>query len=195
MRFAKWLRRLFSRRDSSEETVPFLDVQRGRVVRIPASRLRPGLIQVRTMRSDELVWAVADQLRQGPVRHPPFGEDIREHIRRIQAAFAEHRPLSLEEWEEGFRRDITPKSEIALWLHAADVYHEFAGQEPSPERRKDVYRVIISCLTTSPHTVWQVLQLAVLTRLEAKPVVDRMFFGRRASPSAAPGRGPHSGLQ
>jgi hypothetical protein len=157
--------------------VPFLDVPSGRVVRIPASELRPGVIQARVQGIDELVWVLPDQLKEGEVKHPPFGEDVRDHIRQIQAAFAEHRALSFEEWEDGFRRDARPEREIAIWSHAADVYQVFATQEPSPERRKDIYRVIVACLTTSPEAVWHVLRPAVLSKAEAEKVVKRFYGG------------------
>jgi hypothetical protein len=52
-------------------------------------------------------------LRQGEIRHPPFDEELRAYIRDIQAAFAEHRDLSFEEWEDGFRRDAHREREIA----------------------------------------------------------------------------------
>jgi hypothetical protein len=90
MGLSNWFKRIFGKSQSLRETVPFLDVERGRIVRIPASELR--------------------------------------HVRQIQAAFAEHRQLTFEEWEEGFRRDANPEREIAIWSHAADVYITFAGE-------------------------------------------------------------------
>jgi hypothetical protein len=125
-----------------------------------------------------LVWVLPDQLREGPICHPPFDEGARDYIRQIQQAFAEHRSLSFEEWEDGFRRDANPEREIAVWSHAADIYQAFADQESSPERRKDVYRVIVACLTTSPDTVWNVLRPEVLSRSEAERVVNQ-FYGKR----------------
>jgi hypothetical protein len=187
MGFGGWLRKIFGRRQPRQEMVPFLDVEAGRIVRIPASELRPGAIQVRLQGNDEVVWALPEQLHQGEVKHPEFDESVRDYIRQIQAAFAEHRPLSFEEWEDGFRRDTTPEREIALWCHAADVYTAFAANEPAPERRRDVYRCIVTCMTTGPDAVWRVLRPEVLTRAEAEQVVNR-FFGKPAGPSAAPDR-------
>src|SRR5438105_517510 len=115
MGLGNWFRRTFGGRRPTPETVPFLDMESGRVVRIPAAELRPGTIQVRVQGIDELVWVLPDQVKQGEVKHPPFGEDIRAFIRQIQAAFVEHRQLSLEVWEDGFRRDAHPEREIALW--------------------------------------------------------------------------------
>ena len=90
---------------------------------------------------------------------------------------AEHRPLSFKEWEDGFRRDANPEQQIALWSHAADVYTTFTANEPSADRRRDVYRCIVACLTTGPDSVWRVLRPDVLGRAEAEQVVDR-FFGK-----------------
>ena len=157
--------------------VPFLDVEAGRVVHIPVSELLPGAIQVRLQPTGEVVWALSEQLRQGEVQHPEFDEGVRDYIRHIQAAFAEHRPLSFEEWEDGFRRDANPEREIALWSHAADLYTAFAASQSSPDRRRDVYRCIVTCMATGPDTVWHVLRPEVLNRAEAEQVVNR-FFGR-----------------
>lgn len=178
MGFRNWLRKLVGRQPS-QETVPFFDVEAGRVVRIPASELHPGAIQVRVQGIDELVWALPDQLTPGEIKHPEFNDDIREYIRLIQEAFAEHRPLSVEEWEDGFRRDADPEQEIALWLHAAEIYTVFATGEPDAGRRQDVYRCIVACLTTGPDTVWQVLRPEALSRSEAEQVVNQ-YFGKGA---------------
>jgi hypothetical protein len=175
MGLGDWLKRRFGGRPT--EMVRFFDVESGRVVRIPAAELRPGAVQARVQGIEGLVWLLPDQLQQGEIKHPPFAEDVRAYIRQIQEAFAEHRPLSFEEWEDGFRRDAEPAREIALWSHAADVYTAFAGTEPSAERRKDVYRCIVACLTAGPDTVWHVLRPAVLSRAEAEQVVQR-FYGK-----------------
>jgi hypothetical protein len=135
-----WFKRRFGSGGSSGELVPFFDVESGRVVRIPASELRPGVVQARVQGIEGLVWLLPGQLKQGDVKHPPFDEGTRTYIRQIREAFAEHRPLSFEEWEDGFRRDANPEREIALWSHAADIYTAFAGSEASAERRRDTYR-------------------------------------------------------
>lgn len=134
MGLGNWLRKTFGgKQPPPQEMVPFLDVEVGMVVRIPVSELRPGVIQVRVHGSDEIVWASPEQLREGEVKHPEFDEGIRDYIRQIQAAFAEQRPPTFEEWEDGFRRDANPTREIAIWSHAADIFTAFASHEPSAE--------------------------------------------------------------
>jgi hypothetical protein len=172
-----WLNRLFAKQKSSE-TVPFYDFDARSVVQIPRRELSAGAIQVQIQGMDGLVWVLPDQLQQGPIQHPPFDDDIRDYVRQIRTAFAEHRDLTLDEWEEGFRRDANPEREIAIWSHAADVYVQFTANERSHDRRRDVYRCIVACMTTSPDSVWSVLEPQALDRAEAKSVVDR-FYGKK----------------
>jgi hypothetical protein len=178
MGFSAWLKRVFRRGDGSAEMVRFLDVETGRVVQIPALELRPGTIQVQ-MEGIGLVWALPHQFKDGGVRHAPFDERVRAYIHQIHETFGEHRHLSFDEWEDGFRRDAKPEREIALWSHAADVYTVFACDEPSPERRKDVYRCVVACLTATPDTVWHVLKPTLLSRGEAEQIVNG-FYGKTA---------------
>jgi hypothetical protein len=120
---------------SDDMNQPLYDFPSGRIIRIPASELRPGYMQVRVQGIHEIVWVRPEQLRQNTIQHPPFDEEVRAHIKDISSAFAEHRQLSLGEWEDGFRRDQNPEGEIALWRHAADTYQAFTLLESSGERR------------------------------------------------------------
>ncbi|MGL5093955.1 MAG: hypothetical protein ACRDD1_00090 [Planctomycetia bacterium] len=158
------------------ETVLYCDVESGRIVHMPAAELRPGCVQVRLEGVDGLVWIAAEHLSESPVRHPPFGEPFRSHIQTIQETFAEHCGMPFEEWEEGFRRDADPDKEIAVWMHAAEVYDEFAKTTfHTVDEREDVYKTLVTCLSSSPTTVWNVLELSSLSRAEAAAVVERFF--------------------
>ncbi len=178
MGLGNWLRQTFRGQHPSRELVPFLDSENGRVVRIPASELRPGAIQIRLQGNDEVVWALPEQLHQGEIKHPEFDEGIRDYIRQIHMAFAEHRSLSFDQWEEGFRRDGNPEREIAIWSHAADIDTAFTADESSVDRRQDVYQCIVACMTTGPDDVWKVLRPEVLTKTQAEKLVNR-FFGKQ----------------
>jgi hypothetical protein len=176
-----WFKRSRSdRRDAPIEMVRFFDAPSNRVVRIPAAELRFGVVQARVEGVDGVVWVTPDQLEPSEIRHPPFDEEVRAHIRGIHAAFAEHKTLTFEQWEDALRRDADPEREIALWMHAADVYIEFTQDEPDPARREDVFRTIVACLTASPDSVWHVLQTHALSRREAQRVIDRFFRGYAA---------------
>lgn len=178
MGFRGWLNRLFARPEPAD-TVPFYDVDSGTVVQIPRRELRPDAVEVHIQAVDGLVWVLPDQLQQGPVQHPPFADDLREYTRQMKTTFSEHLDQTLDEWEDGFRRDANPEREIALWSHAADVYVEFAADEQSEDRRADICRCIIACMTTSPESVWSVLETSSLGSAEAKRIVER-FYGKDA---------------
>ena len=161
------------------ETVRFYDVDTGKLVTIPASELAPGAVRAQVHGIEEIVWLLPDKLKQGGLKHPPFEEGVRDYICKIQAAFAEQRPLSFEEWEDGFRCDANPGPEIALWSHAADVYTAFADGEPSSDRRQEVFRCIVTCMNATPDTIWRVFKAEALSRSDAEAVIAR-FYGKQA---------------
>lgn len=178
MGFRDWLNRLLAKPES-QDTVPFYDFDVGSIVSIPRRELRPGTIEVQIQGVEGLVWVLPDQLEHGPIKHEPFDEEIREYLRKIQTAFAEHSDLTIDEWEDGFRRDANPEREIALWSHAADIYVQFTADDSSAGRRRDVYRCIVACMTASPDSVWSVMELQSLVRGEAERIVNR-FYGKDA---------------
>ena len=139
MGIGTWFRRLFGKSPGGQDLVPFYDVHSKRVIRIPKKELAPGCIRARIhgIGIDDPVFVAGDQLHQpGPLIHPPFDEDVRPYIGQIQIAFAEHRRLSVEEWEDGFRRDRNPDQEIALWIHAAMIY---STRVTFPHRRSALF--------------------------------------------------------
>jgi len=164
------------------ELVPFYDVASRKVLRIPKKELAPGcvLARVHGIGVDEPVWVAGDQLQPGPVQHPSFSEEVRQYIRQIQTTFAEHRPISIEEWEDGFRRDLNPASEIGLWVHAGKVYSEFAASEADAARRKHLYQLVICCLTAPAESIRQVLPPGPLNDAEIDAVLRKFFPPRPA---------------
>lgn len=187
MSLRDWLRKWISGRTQSLEMVKFYDSAAGRVVQIPASALQQGAMQVKLNPSGEVVWAMPAGFVPSPIKHPEFDEGTRDYIRQIQVAFAEHRPLTFEEWEDGFRRDDNPEREIAIWSHAADVYAACVNSEPDASRRREVYRCIVTAMSTGPNAIWQVFRSDVLSRSESEHVVAR-FFGNRTAHDAGPER-------
>lgn len=77
----------------------------------------------------------------------PISPEMQSNIRRIQEVLVEHRPLSYEEWVDGFITEARPEHEIAIWLDAADTYVAFTKDGLDAARRRDVFKVIAACLT------------------------------------------------
>jgi hypothetical protein len=86
------------------------------------SELAPGLIKCRLEPGNELVWVNPSEVEQGELRQPPFDVAHREIFRKIKDALDEVHPLTLEQWELGFRRDTNPRVEIRKWRWLAYMY-------------------------------------------------------------------------
>lgn len=153
--------------------VPYYDFQNRKIVEIPVSELSANAIQVQVDGIEGLVWVNAGELKQSEPRHPPFSEQRRSYVQAIHEIFSEHRDLSYAEWEDGFRRDANPDSEIAIWLGAAEIYKQFTSDEDDFNRRSEVHKTLIACLTTTYETIWDVLRLEHLTESEAQKIIDR----------------------
>ena len=161
--------------DGPIEMVPFLDVTTGRLVQIPATELRGDAVQVQLQGVRGPVWTVPADLKTAESRHPLFTHDTQALIAHIRTVFAEHRPATFEEWQDGFRRESDPASEIALWLHAARVYKAFADAESWAKRRAELFRCLVSCMTTSYEGFWSAFELRSLSESEVRQVVHRFY--------------------
>ena len=178
MGFTDWLKSHFRRPARRDGLVPFYDVPSRRLVGIPAAELLPTCARASVAGAeitDGLAWVIPEQLRPSQLRHPPFDEGVRSYIRDVHCTFAVQRPLSFDEWEDNFRRAADPLREIAVWSHAADVYREFATDEPSADRRGEIYQLIVACLTVSPDLVLPAVRPRALSRRESKRVVRRFL--------------------
>ena len=116
-------------------------------------------------------------------KQPPFCESVRIYIEQIQEAFAEHYPLSFEDWEDGFRRDENASQQIAVWWYAGSIYKSFASIEPSEERRSDYYKCIVACMTSTKDAIWDAYQPEFIGRGEAEQVVATYFMVTPLNPT------------
>jgi hypothetical protein len=162
--------------------IRYFDADTKKVVRIPARELAPDAVLSRVAGIEGEVWTQPSDGKQAAdgepngFKHSPFNESVRIYIEQIQAAFAEHYPLTFDEWEDGFRRDDNASQQIAVWWYAADIYKAFAAAEPSEYRRCDIYRCIFSCMISSRETVWDIYQPHTISRSEAEKIVERYFM-------------------
>jgi len=87
----------------------------------------------------------AGDLTLGPIVHDTLSADQIEKIKRIQAAFAEVNPSSLEETITDFKRDQHPDGEIASWLAMANAYEQFTSKHAGAplDKKKEAYKLIL----------------------------------------------------
>src|SRR4051812_14453083 len=107
-----------------------------------------------------------------PIRHPPFSEDVRQVLRLIQDTFKVVRPLSLEEWEDGFRRDTHPEKEIGIWANMAGAFRHFTeGRDLDADQQRDIFAVILACWNNGPDNVLATVNCRTLSRNRIKAMV------------------------
>jgi hypothetical protein len=87
----------------------------------------------------------ANDLTLSPVVHDTLSPDQIERITKIQAAFSEVNPSTLEETVTNFKRDRNPDSEIAIWLAMANAYEKFTAKNTSIDinKKKEAYGLIL----------------------------------------------------
>jgi hypothetical protein len=161
---------------AADDEVLWLDPATMTVRLVPAASLTPGLIRIRLNDIDEDVWADPKLIQQSPLRHPPFSEEVRELLRMLKSTLDEVYPMSLEGWEEGFRRDANPEPEIALWLHIAEVYAAVTTPDLSLAERRDRFRFLMACANGSREQIGQTAPLGSLDPATAAQIVER-FYG------------------
>ena len=171
-----WLSNLF-RKKSDAHTVRFYDFETKEVIDLPRVQLKAGLVQANVEGVEGVVWVDTSKLKQSPIRDITFDQEITQLIGKIRDAFAEHRPISITEWEDGFKRDRNPEKEIALWLYAAETYEEFAPLYEDAAIRAELYDCIIACLTTGRNAVFDVFNPQILPRPDAEKIIARFFNG------------------
>ena len=163
--------------------VRYLDPETRRVVRIPAAELAPGSVLANIRGVGDGIWIAADALKPGPLRHPPFDEAARVPLREIQIALERVCPTTIEEWEDGFRRDTHPGREIALWLHVARTLQRTmdAGVAADvPQREEAIYRVLVACMTGTREHVRHIHGAAGLSAADVDRIVEN-YYGPQAT--------------
>lgn len=176
----KWLTNLFkadSEIEKQNEMVTVYSPTTKTIKEMPASKLTPNMIQARVEGSEEVHWIDAAELKMGERRRESFSEDVRDLITEIKDKLEEVYPMSLEEWEDGFLRDLNPEPEIALWLHVANIYNELTiSQILNFEQKKEYFRMLGTCMNSPRERVLQLANPQLITKVEAERVIAK-FFG------------------
>lgn len=160
----------------NDDFVNVLDIATQTISRIPARELAPFMVQVKLHGTEDMVWADSRELKESEYRHPPFSEEIRDLLRKIKSSLDEFYCLSLEEWEDGFRRDTNPENEIAIWLHFSAVYRNLTmSRDLSREQRHDYFKVLMTCLNSPREHVLHVFQPTAISIEEAENVIAQYY--------------------
>lgn len=154
------------------------DIKTKQTTTIPMKELAPGMMEAEVVGVGR-VWIDSKDVKPpSSVRHEPFAPELRDRIAQIKAALDEVHPMSLKEWEDGFRQDMHPEREIALWERVAAVYQRFAEDgSVSSKQRQDYFKVILGCTLSPRAAVLEVVRLEAITREQAQDAITLFFDG------------------
>jgi hypothetical protein len=109
-------------------------------------------------------------LLPSPVRREP-DPAWRADIEVIRTTFADVKPMTTEEWEEGFCRDLHPEREIAMWVGMVATYRRIITRRSFTlrERKEIVWLMVGHSLVMRP--VDLLAGVTVLDRNEADSIL------------------------
>ena len=166
--------------NNTAKHVRLYDFDTGEITTIPAAELAPGFIQVQIQGIEGTCWTKPGNFERGKLRHPPFDEERREKIRLIMNSLEEVRPLTFQQWEDGFRMDLHPDKQISLWLHLCLKLAKVCGEHIlTTTQRKAVYNVLVTCTSASYEHIWQVVSFRGLPKEIVRDAIEE-FFGHPA---------------
>lgn len=148
----KWLGRIFGRSDS--ELVPYYDFENQRRIRIPRSELSPGSVLIQIRGESEPVYADSAALKLGDYQHETLPPELMNAITGIAGELSDVRPMTEEEWVDGFRRDANPEREVAGWQHLSRILRIVSDRHGyGIEQRREGFRILVACFTGPRDTV------------------------------------------
>jgi hypothetical protein len=163
------------------ERVRVYDRKTDQITTIPAAELAPGMVRVRYEGVGE-VWVDAASIGRAPLRHPPFGPEVRQRLAVLRQTLEEVCPRTLEEWEDGFRRDTHPEQEIALLSMMAGCYRHFTeGRNLPAGQKRDVYEVIRVTVNNGEEHVTRTVEAPSLSRQRVREIAAFVTEAGRAS--------------
>jgi hypothetical protein len=120
----------------------------------------------------EVQWVDPSKIQPGPIQRDSLSPKQMERVRKLQAVFVEVDGQSVEQWVDGFKRDLNPDRELDIWETMAKAYTAYCSKRTlSPEAKKEVFKVVLLRSTAPEKDVLERLELKVLTKDEAVAVM------------------------
>ena len=163
------------------KNIKFYDPETQKIVEIPSTELTANCVGGYVEGIGE-VWMVDDGLPNIPIRHADLSKKLRKDIRRIAAEMADLLPQTIEQWEDGFQRQVDPAKEVALWLHMIAVLRECGkGEQLSHDQRMEIYLFVLKyslCPAGSTDTILDAITPITISRETALKAM-RLYDGEK----------------
>ena len=100
-------------------------------------------------------------IEPGPIQHQTLAADLIERIKAYNKKLGDADQVTVDEAVDGFRRDLNPDKEVAIWERIAHIFQHFTdGHQITDEvRRLEILRALLLISTGA-----EVKETATLTR-------------------------------
>ena len=153
--------------------VEVYDFDTKKIYLVPQEKLGAEMIRVNL--EGKIYWANSNQLKQNAFQHPPFEGELKQKISNIQKELESVNSQTYAEWEDGFRRDQNPKSEIAIWEHIVSVYLKFSKNYEDIAAKKEIYRVAVLCSYSESSVVLSQAKVKVISSKVAQEIITEYY--------------------
>lgn len=152
-----------------EAAVHVYDFATRRVATMPTNELAPGMALAKVQGVDGHVWVDMTQAKPGTnYFHPSFPPETRRQIAWIADVLKDVHPLSLHDWEDGFRRDLSADRQIFIHTCIAEAFKRFTeGGHMSVIQKRELYHAIVQATLSTREAFAAVVSVAAVSRTEA----------------------------
>ena len=157
--------------------VKFYDFETKQVTEMPQEELAPGCVKanIEGMEGSYYVILTEKQLMRPGYRHPRFDEEGMRIMGYFVHVFSEVKPMTAEQWEDGFRKDTNKDKEILLWLRMAEVYQHFTTGKNLPlAAKKDYLNILLIVVNNGLDFPRSLIDLSSISTNEMKKVIQHL---------------------
>jgi len=93
-------------------------------------------------------WMILDELEVNQeIYHPPLSDELRSYVVRIKNNLEGIYDQSIDEWEDGFRKDKDMEKEIAGWLFLSNRFKAIkASMKLNQEEEQSLFKMMIQIM-------------------------------------------------
>jgi hypothetical protein len=144
---------------------------------IPMDELAPGMMMVNITLEDgtvqKNVWMDSNDINKGRILFTePFTEEFLQTLAKLKLDLSEVYPLSMQQWENNFRKESAPQDEIKVWRKAADFYMLWIKPTHSLGQKKEILQIILLCTLNPSDSILKIVDLHFLARQEAGELIN-----------------------
>ena len=166
-----------------EGTAKVYDFATKKVTEMPTCELAAGMAIAQVAGVEGPVWVDMTQAKLNTQYfHPPFPKEMRQQIAWIADTLGEVQPMSLDDWEDGFRRDCSAQRQIFIHTCIAETYKRFTTDtDLLLIQKQELFRAIVQATVSTREAFLAIVGVSAISKAEAVAAADmywRVFHER-----------------